>query len=340
MTPSSAPRLSTREPARKTHPIARAKRLSHVTFERPDLDRTAAFLEDFGLEVVRRTNTELLLRGSHDHDSCYVVRRGPRPRFLGLGFEVGSLLEIQTLAALPGATRIASVGRLENGVATRLRDPSGFEVEALLATERKAPEPVEIPADGRTSRPNVLRLGQVVIEVADFQASSAWYTEHFGLIPSDVEVLPDGSPARAYFRLDQGATPTPSHALGIAQGFVPSLNRSAFVVRDADAIRARGVALTKRGWTHAWGMGRRIVGAHVCECWKDAYGDKHEHYCGGELVDATREPNVHPMAAESVAPWTKVPSSRISNARWSTRSWLRAWAWLRGNPKEYRHVFS
>ena len=41
----------------------------------------------------------------------------------------------------------------------------------------------------------VVKLGHVVMELADFQATCGWYTRHFGFIPSDVQVLPDGSPS-------------------------------------------------------------------------------------------------------------------------------------------------
>ena len=54
--------------------------------------------------------------------------------------------------------------------------------------------------------PEIIKLGHVLLEVANYQAVSAWYTQHFGFIPSDICVLPDGSPAATFFRLDLGGT--------------------------------------------------------------------------------------------------------------------------------------
>ena len=80
-----------------------------------------------------------------------------------------------------------------------------------------------------------------MLERADYQATCAWYTRHFGFIPSDVQVLPDGSPAVAFMRLDLSNAPADHHTLALAQGFAPIYSRSA-----------------TRGWMptrSAWGSG-------------------------------------------------------------------------------------
>ncbi|MEM7137341.1 MAG: VOC family protein [Myxococcota bacterium] len=334
----TAPTLVTPEPVRKGYPIARASRLSHVTFERPDLARTARFLEDFGLRVVATSDAELLLRGAGEPTYCYVVRQGQRPRFVGFGLEVSSFVEIQALAAIPGATRIASVDRPGGGMFTRLSDPAGFEVEAILPARSTMRAKERPPLIDNT--PQVEGIGQVVIEVADFQAASRWYTEHLGLIPSDVEVLPDGSPGFVYFRLDRGAAPTPGHTFGVAQGFVPTLGRCAFRTTDFASLRAHRRALTERGWTHVRGIGRRVVGAYLCDCWKDPYGDEHEHICQGDLVDASAPRTVHAMQAHPITPLTKVPGDRFSTPRNVPPGWLRFWRRGAVSREENCHVFS
>src|SRR5690606_22855090 len=87
--------------------------------------------------------------------------------------------------------------------------------------------------------PEVIKLGHVVLELADFQATCGWYTQHFGFIPSDVQVLPDGSPAVVFMRLDLGDTPADHHTLALAQGFAAQYSHSAFELVDQDRSEER-----------------------------------------------------------------------------------------------------
>ena len=139
----------------------------------------------------------------------------------------------------------------------------------------------------------MIRLGHVVLEVADYQATCAWYTQHFGFIPSDVQVLPDGSPAVAFMRLDLGDTPADHHTLALAQGFMPPYSHSAYELVDADAVGMGQRVLREKGWTHAWGIGRHILGSQIFDYWQDPWGDKHEHYCDGDLFTADQPMGVH-----------------------------------------------
>lgn len=151
--------------------------------------------------------------------------------------------------------------------------------------------------------PEVIRLGHVVLELADFQATCAWYTQHFGFIPSDVQVLPDGSPAVAFMRLDLGDTPADHHTLALAQGFVPKYSHSAFELIDADAVGMGHRLLREQGWEHAWGLGRHILGSQIFDYWQDPWGDKHEHYCDGDLFTAEQPTGIHPVSREAMSQW-------------------------------------
>lgn len=102
--------------------------------------------------------------------------------------------------------------------------------------------------------PRVLELGRFVLDFADYQKTVGWYTEHFGLIPSDVQLLPDGSPLVAFLRLDLGDTPADHHSIAAAQGLWPEYNHSAYEVTDADAVGVEvgGLVLRDQGYRHAW----------------------------------------------------------------------------------------
>ncbi|MGL4317607.1 MAG: VOC family protein [Pseudomonas sp.] len=310
--------LSTPQPARHPQPTVKAERLAHLIFERPDMARAETFLSDFGLVVVSRDANHLYLRGTGSAPYCYHVRRGTKAGFVGLGLALGSRAELEAIGALPGASAIERSTAPGGGERVRLRDPSGFLVEAVFGQTAVEPlahrQPLQLnlgqdmPRINSTQRiptspPDILKLGHVVLEVADYQATCAWYTRHFGFIPSDVQVLPDGSPAVTFLRLDRGDVATDHHTLALAQGFMPAYSHSAFEVVDADAVGMGQSLLRERGWKHAWGIGRHILGSQIFDYWQDPWGDKHEHYCDGDLFTAERRLGVHAISAQAMAQW-------------------------------------
>ena len=311
-------RLTTPEPARHPAPTARADCLSFITFVRPDLPRATRFLTDFGLHLTEARTDALYFRGAGPAPFCVVVRQGPEPRFVGVGLHVRDRADLIALARAAGGSAIAPLDGPGGGEAVRLVDPSGFIVEAVTGQSDAAPlshrEPLVLNngvAQPRVNAPQrpvlepaaILRLGHVVLEVAAFQATCAWYTRHFGLIPSDVQVFPDGSPAVVFLRLDRGQTPADHHTLAIAQGVAPAYGHSAYELVDADAVGMGGRYLRERGWTHAWGIGRHILGSQVFDYWCDPWGDKHEHYTDGDLVTSEVPMGVHPVSRAAMAQW-------------------------------------
>lgn len=310
--------LNSPQPARHPSPTVKAQALAYLMFERPDLERAERFLSDFGLTVAARTDNATYLRGTSSAPFCYVMTRAARPRFVGFGFTLATRDELQRLAALPGASAIEACDSPFGGERVRLRDPSGFVVDAVhgaiptTALPHRAALQLNTadaqPRINTTQRPpidppQVLKLGHVVIEVASFQATCAWYTAHFGLLPSDVQVLPDGSPAVVFLRLDLGDTPADHHTLAIAQGIGPEFGHAAFELVDVDAIGVGERVLRERGWIHAWGIGRHILGSQVFDYWCDPYSDKHEHYTDGDLVTSAVPMGVHPVSRDAMSQW-------------------------------------
>ncbi|MEN0061319.1 MAG: VOC family protein [Myxococcota bacterium] len=312
------PQLTTLQPMRPTNPTVRVNELLHLVVERPDPNAAKPFLMDFGLRIAREEHHVLYLRATGPSAYCYRVQRGPRPRFLGLGLAVASRQDLESLANLPGASPIQTSPHPGGGEVVVLTDPSGFLVEAVFGHERvpSLPSRPPLPANlgGHPTRinvtqrsprspPEVLRLGHLVLEVANFQATCRWYTEHFGLLPSDVQVLPDGSPAVVFLRLDLGDVPADHHTIAIAQGFAPAFGHSAFEVVDADAVGMGQRMLQQRGFRHAWGIGRHVLGSQIFDYWADPWGAKHEHYCDGDVFTADVPMGVHAVSREAMAQW-------------------------------------
>lgn len=311
-------RLSTPQPARYPHPTTKASALAYLIFDRPDLAKAQQFLRDFGLRTVSNDGALLLLRGTGPSPYCYVVRKAQTPRFVGFGLQVESLADLEALAKLPGASAIEDLTWPGGGRCVHLTDPSGFRVDAIFgrAPVAKLPHrpPLQFNSVDSATRinqgqrppplpPEVICLGHVVLELADYQATCAWYTQHFGFIPSDVQVLPDGSPAVAFMRLDRGDTPSDHHTLALAQGFAPGYSHSAYELVDADAVGMGQRLLRDKGWIHAWGMGRHILGSQIFDYWQDPWGDKHEHYCDGDLFTAEKPTGIHVANRAAMAQW-------------------------------------
>jgi len=339
-TPPPAPpedimKLTTPQPARHAQPTTRASALAYLIFDRPDLQKAERFLTDFGLGVVSRSGDLLFLRGTGPSPFCYVVRRAPSAGFAGLGLQVERLADLEALARLPGASPVSEVTWPGGGRRVELTDPSGFMVHAICGREigETLPRRQALPLNSAdhaprvnqaqrppVAAPEVARLGHVVLEVADYQATAGWYTRHFGFIPSDVQLLPDGSPAVAFMRLDLGARPADHHTLALAQGFAAIYSHSAFEVVDADAVGVGQRVLREKGWKHAWGIGRHILGSQIFDYWQDPWGDKHEHYCDGDVFTAEVPTGYHTTSREAMAQWgPTMPRSftkpRLSPAR-------------------------
>jgi len=340
-------KLSTAQPARHPNPTTRASALSYLIFERPDLVVAERFLTDFGLRPVSCLDDTLLMRAAGDTPFCYVVRKARKARFVGFGLRVNSHEDLTALARLPGASVIEQMSWPGGGNRVRLSDPSGFQVDAVFGQAPADTLPhraamsfnssdavVRVDATQRPphTAPEIIRLGHVVLELANYQETCAWYTQHFGFIPSDVQVLPDGSPAVAFMRLDRGDIPADHHTLALAQGFAPAYSHSAFELVDADAVGMGQRLLRERGWKHAWGMGRHILGSQIFDYWQDPWEAKHEHYCDGDLFTASVPLGIHEVSREAMAQWGVVMPRSFTKPKLTPANLAALWRNLRSSP--------
>lgn len=310
---------------RSTQPTVYAKRLTHLIFQRPDLELAQEFLNDFGLKLLLKNEHELFFRATESASYCYHVKLGTEAKFIGFGLQVDGLEDLEKLSQLENASPIQPLLTPGGGHVVELHDPSGFLIQAVC---NQRPEPrlehrpaLDLNFDLQHKRinatqrppiqaPEVLRLGHVVLELADFKKTIQWYMQHFGFIPSDVQVLPDGSPAVAFMRLNLGDTPADHHTLALAQGVMPTYSHSAYEVVDTDAIGMGQRILRDKGWQHAWGIGRHILGSQIFDYWNDPWHNKHEHYCDGDLFNASVATGFHPVSKKAMAQWgPTMPSS-------------------------------
>ncbi len=202
-----------------------------------------------------------------------------------------------------------------------LTDPSKFQVEAVHGQQTfealRAPRTPHLNSDAEGPLASMEPRGPCLRHrrrsseawspgspsLPDYQAVSSWYTHHLGLVPSDVAVFDDGSPAVTFYRLDRGATPADHHTLALAQGVIPSFAHAAFEVIDADAVGMGNTVMREKGWKHAWGIGRHILGSQIFDYWEDPWGSRHEHYCDGDLFTVDQPMGVHAASRGPMAQW-------------------------------------
>ena len=304
-------------PGRSGNPVVKVAGLAWLEFEKPDLDRAGRFGTDFGFTVADRTLETLLLRGRQASTACLVIRRGPRPRFLGPAFAVAAREDLDRLARGTGGTVTAHRG----GHAVLLRDPSGFPVRVvhgvpeLPALPARAPLPLNFgsgPARvNAVQRParraaEIQRLGHVVLGTTRFGAALDWYLDTLGLIVSDFLYLDrqrDRGPAMAFIRCDLGSVPADHHTLAMILQPRTEYVHSAYQLTDLDEVAASGEHLRERGYRHAWGLGRHIQGSQIFDYWRDPDKTMFEHYTDGDMFDAAMEPGWAPLSASGLAQW-------------------------------------
>ena len=302
---------------RCANPLVKASELLFAHFERPDLDQAERYLLDFGLVRAARTQNELFMRGSGPQPYIYRVTLGPSARPLGIGLSVSKAEDLATLARVFQCA-VQKADGPGGGSVVRLRDPEGFTVELLHGFTPSEPLPVRSQilhnAPNHTVRvndaqrpalepPQVTKLGHLVLEAPNFDTTVRWYIDTFGFIPSDVMCLPDGTPVGSFMRLDRGAEPSDHHTLFVAMGLEPKFDHVAFEVVDLDAVEMGQQVLMAKSYSHAWGVGRHLLGSQIFDYWRDPWGQKHEHYADGDLFDAAQPASYHLMDREGLYQW-------------------------------------
>jgi len=306
-------------PLVRPEPLVRVDGIAYVAFERPDLALAERFLTDFGLIATERRHDALHLRAAGSAPFCYVVRKGPTARYLGAGFTAATGGDLDVLAAQPGASRIERVDDPGGGARVVLTDPKGFRVEVVHGAAAVEPLPARREPTSRNTplakprvnagqRPalhpaEVWRLGHLVLTTPDFETLASWYMRNLGLLPTDVQCLPDGTPALAFLRCDRGTQPADHHTVVIAGSIEAGFGHAAFEVLDLDEIGMGHNVLRAGGWTHVWGIGRHILGSQLFDYWSDPWGAEHEHYADGDVFDASWPTGYHGFGRAGLWMW-------------------------------------
>ena len=293
--------------------------IAFVRFGVPDLDRMQGFLEDFGLHCVQRTATALYMRGAGTAPFVHVTEWSATPATLGFGLYAQSAGDLARIAEEFGCP-VEPSPEPGGGSRVRLRDPAGFQVDVIhgqvpvAALPRRDPTPLN-PAVGRQriggtvrTRPapsTIMRLGHVALLVRDYRACVAFY-ERLGFRSSDSYYAGEASNLVASFmHCGLGERYTDHHTVAVItspDGGV-RFDHVAFEVLDIDDVMQGHAHLLAKGHEHSWGVGRHIQGSQIFDYWRDPFGQKHEHWTDGDLVNDATPAGVAAITNDELSQW-------------------------------------
>jgi catechol 2,3-dioxygenase-like lactoylglutathione lyase family enzyme len=281
-------------------PVISVTDIASVRYSAPELDLMEAFLADFGLSRVARTDNELYVRGCGADPFVHVTERGDA-RGIGFALKAATLEDLHTLARhcdAPVLPRAAPGG----GMCVTVTDPDGNRIEIVHGAEAFAPSAARAPYaanfGSQRARPNVsvrtraapchvLRLGHVALYTGRFPEMHAFYHDVLGLRDSDSFYAGDaGNKIASFMHCGLGKTLVDHHTLALIGNGRTGFDHSAFETLDLDDLMAGNRFLASRArWKHIWGVGRHIAGSQIFDYWRDPFGHKIEHWTDGDQVN-------------------------------------------------------
>ncbi|OAL24463.1 hypothetical protein AYO20_10689 [Fonsecaea nubica] len=304
-------------------------RLSHCRYGHPDLQKAKKFFIDFGLIVEKETDEKIYFRGFGKDAVVYVAEQthdGKR-RFLGGGWIVKSLADLEKAAKVPGATPVHDYEGPGGGKCVIMPDIMGEEITLIWGQtdrtidEREAPKPVkwntweekrrygEFQRPERASPSKVHKLGHYGFEVDVSRLPEVvdWYCKTFNLKETDsLWHEQSGKIIMTFIHIDKGKEYVDHHNIFIAGGPIGDgikAHHSSFEVDDMDSQLVGHHHLQKQGWINVFGLGRHVLGSQIFDYWFDSSGFLVEHYVDGDLVNEDKPHEFEPATAATVASW-------------------------------------
>ncbi|KAH8892627.1 Glyoxalase/Bleomycin resistance protein/Dihydroxybiphenyl dioxygenase [Thozetella sp. PMI_491] len=296
-------------------------RLTHMRYQHPDLDKITEFLQDFGMSVVKRTDTEIWYRGYGPDPYVYYAVKGPK-KFLGGTFLVESYQDLERAAALGGGEITELSDAPGKGHLVTIFDPEGFPVNLLHG---QGDVPSQVPAvksvtNYELEKPRVReflrfkpgpaavhKLGHYGLCVQDFQGQMDFYLRNFNLVPTDflhVEEPDQSKKVVALFaHINRGDEFVDHHTFFMSTNKTSHVHHCSFEVHDYDTQMLGHQWLAQKKYDSVWGVGRHILGSQVFDYWWDPTGNMIEHYADGDQVNKHTPIGYSPAGDEALAVW-------------------------------------
>jgi len=293
---------------RKDRGMINVRDLAYGRIGAPDLDRMEEFLLDFGMVRADRTKNALYMRGTDgDHHHLHVTELGD-PVHIGMAWWAKSEEDLEKIAKVPGASNVHEIDEPGGGKRVTLPDPDGRIIEVIHGMEVAEDLPVRdvIINDGKhkfartdlqrvSANPGqpstVKRSAHVVVKTKSLKKFNKWYQSTLGLVASDHIMAPDelSNNMMTFNHIDAGDEYVDHHVLLGIQSENAEFNHLSFEVADFDDVNTGHNFLQSKGYKHAWGVGRHVLGSQIFDYWRDPWGRIHEHFTDSDVVNNTHE---------------------------------------------------
>ncbi len=230
--------------------MTRARRLGHVTFATPDIDRQVDYYRAvLGLCLIYKDNGRAVLATKQGQEAV-LLERGDAARLVGVSFELAPDSDLGSIESALKSEGLQTERRndVTPGVsqATVFKDPEGTRIE-LFANYKFA------PTDPSESVLTPLKLGHVADRVVDVHKQVKFYTELLGFKVSDwrMDVF-------AFLRCCPD-----HHTVNFLTHGEPGLHHIAFEVKDWSEIHRACDHIAKNKLALEWGPARHVIGHNV-----------------------------------------------------------------------------
>lgn len=270
----------------------------------PDLDRMEEFLVDFGMVRADRTKNALYMRGTDGDHHLHVTELG-EPKHIGMAWWAKSYDDLEKISKVPGASEIHEIDEPGGGSRVTLTDPDGRIIEVIYGLKKLDDLEVRDVLINTGKNKNlrtdlqrvslnpgqpslVKRSAHVVVKTKNLVRFNEWYQSTLGLATTDgVKSGEDESVDMMTFNhIDAGEVYVDHHVLLGIQSDNAEFNHLSFEVADYDDVQTGHNYLKSKGYKHAWGIGRHMLGSQIYDYWRDPWGRIHEHWTDGDVVNS------------------------------------------------------
>jgi catechol 2,3-dioxygenase-like lactoylglutathione lyase family enzyme len=230
--------------------MIRVRKISHATFETPDLERQIAYYTDvLGLALVARDNGTAYLASTLDHHSV-VLKQGAAAVCRRLAFQI----------APTDALADFEKQLTDQGVKTERRSAPAPSIRECVSFEDPNGTGIDVFAEHETSRQDFQptgivpqKLGHVAFTTTELQKVVAFYTKALGFRVSDW---------MGDFFVFMRCGPD-HHTVNFVQAKNTKMHHIAFELKDWAHVEAACDHLSRNDIRLIWGPGRHGIGHNV-----------------------------------------------------------------------------
>jgi catechol 2,3-dioxygenase-like lactoylglutathione lyase family enzyme len=230
--------------------MIRVKKISHATYETPDLDRqTEYYTEILGLTVTGREKDSVYFASTIDHHAV-VLRKGDHARCVRLGFQLGTDDDLGAFEKQTAGHGIKMQRKNDPGPGiadmVSFADPKGTVMEVFKSG---APAPQKYSTKGIVPH----KLGHVAFFVTDVKGATDFYCNVLGFRVSDWM-----GDFFSFLRCGPD-----HHTINLMQSEEDRHFHTAFELRDWAHLQTACDYLSVNGYKLLWGPGRHGIGHNL-----------------------------------------------------------------------------